>query len=70
MPGHRSEVEEEDGWTRWVQPVPEGYRMSCCDCGLVHEMDFRIYEGRPQFRARRHKRATAAMRAWKKRKSS
>jgi hypothetical protein len=20
---------------RWIQPRPRGYRMMCCDCGLV-----------------------------------
>lgn len=42
-----------DGWTDWVQPVENGYRYRCCDCGLVHLMDFRIYNGRVQFRAKR-----------------
>lgn len=60
---------EEGGWCEWIQPIEKGYRMACCDCSLVHEMDFRIYEGRIQHRARRHERATAAMRAWKKRKA-
>lgn len=49
----------------WVQPIRRGYKMACCDCGLVHEMDFRIYRGRVQFRARRHRRATAAIRRWR-----
>lgn len=26
----------------WVQPVRRGYLMKCCDCGLVHEIDFRL----------------------------
>jgi hypothetical protein len=37
----------------WIQPITEGYRMSCCDCGLVHLVDFRIHEGRVQLRAYR-----------------
>lgn len=32
------------GWTPWVQPVMKGYLMQCCDCGLVHEMEFRTLE--------------------------
>lgn len=67
MTKHRIEYEIDDGWTRWVQPIEQGYRMSCCDCGLVHEMDFRIHDGRVQFRARRHRRSTAAVRAHKRR---
>ena len=46
----------------WVQPVREGYKMACCDCGLVHKMDFRIEAGRVQFRVFRDNRATGAMR--------
>jgi len=40
-------------WTRWVQPIKKGYRMKCCDCGLVHVVDFRINDGRVQFRMKR-----------------
>ncbi len=46
----------------WVQPVRSGYKMACCDCGLVHNMDFRIKEGRAQFRVFRNNRSTALMR--------
>lgn len=46
----------------WVQPVRRGYKMGCCDCGLVHRMDFRIHHGRAQFRAFRAPRSTASMR--------
>jgi hypothetical protein len=58
-----------DGWSEWVCPDPNSYLMKCCDCGLVHELQFRVakYEPRPsdqhevvpdenlqaQFRARR-----------------
>jgi hypothetical protein len=31
----------EDGWTEWIHPL-EPYFMQCCDCGLVHEAEFRI----------------------------
>lgn len=60
---------DEDGFSEWVCPKPDSYLMKCCDCGLVHELQFRVakYEGRPseefevvsdenlqaQFRARR-----------------
>ena len=26
----------------WVCPVRKGYRMKCCDCGLVHVIDFKL----------------------------
>lgn len=50
----------------WQQPIRKGYKMRCCDCGLVHDMDFRIYLGRVQLRARRNNRATAQIRKHKK----
>lgn len=28
-------------WTRWQQPNPRSYYGVCCDCLLVHEMQFR-----------------------------
>lgn len=34
---------EDDGWTEWLHPLP-GYLSQCCDCGLVHELEFRIGE--------------------------
>lgn len=41
----------------WVKPVMKDYRMQCCDCGLVHEMEFKVIKwGRGhkvKFRARR-----------------
>lgn len=55
---------------QWVQPIRKGYRMACCDCGLVHTMDFRIHKGRAQFRAFRNNRATAQMRRWDKQRQA
>jgi hypothetical protein len=31
------------GWTEWVFPVNKGFYMACCDCGLVHELDFQAF---------------------------
>lgn len=29
------------GWSEWVCPKPgKNYLFKCCDCGLVHEMQF------------------------------
>jgi len=54
----------EDG--EWVRPVTRGHHEQCCDCGLVHTVDFRIVtvRGRPrvEYRARRHGRATGGAR--------
>lgn len=52
----------------WVQPVQRGYRMACCDCGLVHNIDFRVAASpsgkrwKAQFRVFRNGQATRAMR--------
>lgn len=32
---------DEEGWSEWIHPLP-GYLMQCCDCGLIHEMEFEI----------------------------
>lgn len=50
----------------WIQPVMKGYRLGCCDCGLVHDMDFRIVSGRVQFKVKRNNRATGQKRRYKK----
>ena len=49
----------------WVQPIRRGYKMCCCDCGLVHKMDFRVKNRRVQFRVFRDNRATAAIRRYR-----
>ena len=57
------------GWTAWVQPVSRGYKMACCDCGLVHNFEFRIDAiGQINFRAKRNARSTAQMRRHRKEK--
>lgn len=51
-----------DGWTEWIEPDQKLYRIRCCDCRLVHDLQFRIDDGKVQFRARRNIRRTAASR--------
>ena len=46
----------------WIQPIKKGYKVACCDCGLVHDIDFRIVNDRVQFRARINSKATRARR--------
>lgn len=46
----------------WCQPVRKGYSLACCDCDLVHLLDFRIHKGHIQFRARRDEKATRKLR--------
>ena len=58
---------EEPKEGEWVQPVRKGYKLCCCDCGLVHSLDFRVKNGKIQFRAFRDNRATGQIRRWLKR---
>lgn len=46
----------------WVRPVKRGHVDQCCDCGLVHVIDYVIENGVLYFRARRDPRLTAAAR--------
>jgi hypothetical protein len=46
----------------WVRPVKKGYRLCCCDCGLVHELDFKIEGKNILFKGKRNNRATAQVR--------
>lgn len=48
------------------QPVTKGYKFCCCDCGLVHKLDFRIKDGKIQMRGDRDERATGQVRRWMK----
>lgn len=45
----------------WIQPK-DGYRVACCDCGLVHNFNFRIKNGKVQIQPIVNTRATAAKR--------
>ena len=47
---------------KWFAPINKGYRMACCDCGLVHIFDFRIKDGDIELRAFRDNRRSAAIR--------
>ena len=53
---------------RWVQPVMKNYYMACCDCNLVHRMDFRVVTNKKtgqqkvQFRASRAPKYTSRLR--------
>lgn len=46
----------------WIQPRVRGYKVGCCDCGLVHRINFRIKNGKIQLQAFRDNRATAGHR--------
>jgi hypothetical protein len=46
----------------WTRPRMRNFREQCCDCGLIHRLDFKVVDGRVEFRTRRDDRATAAVR--------
>lgn len=46
----------------WMAPKRKGFKEQCCDCALVHVVDYKIVNGQIQFRSRRDNRATAAAR--------
>ena len=55
---------------QWIAPARHGYRQACCDCGLVHRVDFRVKQGRIQLRAFRDAPGTKAVRQWMQRSPS
>ena len=28
----------------WIRPKMSGYEMECCDCGLIHKIDFVVVD--------------------------
>lgn len=42
MPRLKKEKEVGEGWSRWIPPTMTKYRLGCCDCGLVHDMEFAV----------------------------
>jgi hypothetical protein len=54
--------ETAEGFSEWIAPEMSGWRMSCCDCSLVHDFEFRVREGQVQLRAKRNARATGQRR--------
>ena len=51
----------------WIEPTPQiGHKMSCCDCGLVHTVNFRVVKGKAQLQAFRNHKATSNRRRNKK----
>lgn len=59
----RPERAGEDGWSEWIHPMP-GYRMACCDCNLVHDLEFRLDDlNQLNFRVSRNDDSTASLRA-------
>lgn len=51
---------------KWIKPKMRGYKVACCDCGLVHRYEYRLVNVRGRqtliYRADRDYRATSARR--------
>ena len=41
-----------------------GHRVKCCDCGLVHNVDFRVEGDEVQIRLEKNNRSTGQVRRW------
>jgi hypothetical protein len=58
---------------QWVCPPRHGYRVQCCDCCLIHDVNFRLVKVGTghviELQAIRNDRATAAARRAKKGKT-
>lgn len=37
-------TQENSPWTDWQRPIMTNYHMACCDCDLVHTINFRVLE--------------------------
>lgn len=63
---YKNHKDGEDGFTEWIKPNMDNYQMGCCDCGLVHTLQFDVEDDYVIFRAKRNERATGQKRRWKK----
>lgn len=52
-----------DGWKNC-----EDIQLACCDCGLVHDIEFRVRRGKAQWKIDRNDRSTGQVRRHMKRK--
>lgn len=50
----------EDG--EWFPVMRGGHKIACCDCGLVHNFNFRTRDGDLEVQFTRDKRATGQVR--------
>lgn len=53
----------------WIQIPLKGSKDQCCDCGLVHTVNYRIRAGKLQMQVFRDPRATGGARRHSKRKA-
>lgn len=46
----------------WIRVAKRDYREQCCDCGLIHRLNFRIVDGHIEVQTFRDPRATGGAR--------
>ncbi len=61
MQGIPLRTRDEDEWSKWVFPL-DTHRIKCCDCGLVHDVQFGVVDGEIVYRARLNNKATVIAR--------
>lgn len=44
MPKYEQVMQNGDDFSDWRTPRMTEYKLACCDCGLVHDMEFRVME--------------------------
>ena len=53
----------------WVHPKRKGYKLMCCDCGLIHTINFKLVKtavgNMIYFQPIRDNRATGQARRWR-----
>jgi len=50
-----------------LNPVSENFKFACCDCGLIHTLDFKIIKNMNiEMTVTRDNRATGQYRRWRK----
>lgn len=56
-------------YSDWISPIHKGFSLACCDCGLGHDIDFRVLkDGKVlhgvdvQFRMRRNNYTSGQLR--------
>jgi hypothetical protein len=47
----------------WIRPRLRNFREQCCDCGLIHRLDFRIVDERAAARGGRGHRSRCSRRS-------
>lgn len=56
--------EAKDG--EWFYPIHRGFKHQCCDCGLVHRVDFKVTKLGIKVRFFRDNRSTSQVRRHRK----